>query len=262
MSSPTPRTRSVAAASCAASRVSQLTAAADALTSNEDCWLLVGEAILRTHDLQVYASWRLASKACLGAWQHSFDATAPWLSIWPANLERYLWQASVPHFDGESGGGPGCHSFDHGEGMGREWRRLADRFNERFGRAWRRLLDFFLHQHAIDFYLICTTRASLLGCDIQVEPHLIVRRGAPNEAETVLRRARVPAEIDPSGRGGKARRVVLSIEGGSVGGRLAISPSIISRNLKARNSTPHVLIGAERLEDYHPWHFGSAQSHD
>ena len=116
MSSPTPRTRSVAAASCAASRVSQLTAAADALTSNEDCWLLVGEAILRTHDLQVYASWRLASKACLGAWQHSFDATAPWLSIWPANLERYLWQASVPHFDGESGGGPGCHSFDHGEG--------------------------------------------------------------------------------------------------------------------------------------------------
>ena len=77
-----------------------------ALTSNEDCWLLVGEAILRTHDLQVYASWRLASKACLGAWQHSFDATAPWLSIWPANLERYLWQASVPHFDGESGGLP------------------------------------------------------------------------------------------------------------------------------------------------------------
>ena len=131
-----PRTRSVAAASCAASRASQLTAAADALTSNEDCWLLVGEAILRTHNLQVYASWRLASKACLGAWQHSFDATAPWLSIWPANLERYLWQASVPHFDGESGGGPGCHSFDHGEGMGREWRRLANRFNERFGRAW------------------------------------------------------------------------------------------------------------------------------
>ena len=70
-------------------------AAADALVAHEDCWRLVGDAVLCTYDLQAYGSWRLASHSCLSMWQQGFDAAKPWLRMWPGNVEYYVWKGFI-----------------------------------------------------------------------------------------------------------------------------------------------------------------------
>ena len=94
-SAPLPRltmtTRSAARSAAVTERASQLAAVKDALVSNDDCWQLIGKAVLRTHDLQVYASWRLASRACLNVWCQHFDDSSPWLSVFPTPLAHAMW---------------------------------------------------------------------------------------------------------------------------------------------------------------------------
>ena len=62
-------------------------AAADALVSNVDCFQSVAEHVLLLHHLPTYASWRLASSACLMAWRSSFYQSEPWLHVWPPKLD-------------------------------------------------------------------------------------------------------------------------------------------------------------------------------
>lgn len=82
-------------AASAAQAASRRAVAADALLSNGDCWQVIGQAVLRTHDLKTHASWRRTSRACLDIWKQNFDVLAPWLSFFPTCLALAMWSWSL-----------------------------------------------------------------------------------------------------------------------------------------------------------------------
>ena len=92
-----PKTRRGRTASAKAATLTLAKPATLAEITTGDVLELLAQHVLRTYDLPTYATWRLACKGFLEAWQSNFVAEEPWLHIWPPVMDASVDTAVSAH---------------------------------------------------------------------------------------------------------------------------------------------------------------------